>query len=219
MGDVLELGVFEEEVDRNLKYSDEDGSNDYDVEDDIYYENNCEKPDVSDDALLGSCEKFFTSNITEEAKENKKRKISQLKEKKEERKKAKDSVSSNDVDAISKSELLKQLCNNIVIPPNSFITDLKGRKVTNTTTYHTIISSTLSKKQLKPENVEDTGCPKILIVCGSAQRACDILKSISDNVKCKVAKLYAKHFKVCSYRISFYLSCLIIHLSIRYMNK
>ena len=44
---------------------------------------------------------------------------------------------------------------------------------------------------------ERFGCPIVLIVCASAQRASEIIKSVSAKlIKCKIAKLYAKHFKV-----------------------
>lgn len=41
------------------------------------------------------------------------------------------------------------------------------------------------------------GSPVVLVVCASAQRASEIIKSMSAKlIKCKIAKLYAKHFKV-----------------------
>lgn len=44
---------------------------------------------------------------------------------------------------------------------------------------------------------EHNGCPILLIVCASAQRATEIIKSVSSKlIKCKIAKLFAKHFKV-----------------------
>lgn len=48
-----------------------------------------------------------------------------------------------------------------------------------------------------PNNKEDYGAPLILIICASAARATEIIKSISAKlIKCKIAKLFAKHFKV-----------------------
>jgi len=44
---------------------------------------------------------------------------------------------------------------------------------------------------------DDFGCPILLVVCSSAIRATQIIKSISSKlIKCKIAKLFAKHFKV-----------------------
>ncbi len=44
---------------------------------------------------------------------------------------------------------------------------------------------------------ENHGCPVLLIVCPSALRATEIIKSVSSKlIKVKIAKLFAKHFKV-----------------------
>ena len=52
------------------------------------------------------------------------------------------------------------------------------------------------KKALRLENLNEVGSPKALIVCSSASRATDIIKEISNVLKVKISKLYAKHFKV-----------------------
>jgi len=52
------------------------------------------------------------------------------------------------------------------------------------------------KKALKIENIDDIGSPRVLIVCSSASKATEIIKEVSLTLKCKIAKLYAKHFKV-----------------------
>lgn len=44
---------------------------------------------------------------------------------------------------------------------------------------------------------DDNGCPTLLVVCSSASRASEIIRSMSGKpLKCKVAKLFAKHFKI-----------------------
>lgn len=44
---------------------------------------------------------------------------------------------------------------------------------------------------------DDFGCPVLVVLCSSAIRATQIIKSISSKlIKCKIAKLFAKHFKV-----------------------
>ena len=43
---------------------------------------------------------------------------------------------------------------------------------------------------------EDRGSPVVLVICASAHRSTDIINSISQGLKCKIAKLFAKHFKV-----------------------
>lgn len=49
----------------------------------------------------------------------------------------------------------------------------------------------------KVTSKEDFGSPVLLIICSSAIRATQIIKSISSKlIKCKIAKLFAKHFKV-----------------------
>lgn len=55
------------------------------------------------------------------------------------------------------------------------------------------------KKMLlnKVASKEDYGCPLLLVVCSSAIRATQIIKSMCAKlIKCKIAKLFAKHFKV-----------------------
>ena len=52
------------------------------------------------------------------------------------------------------------------------------------------------KKALRLENIEEAGSPKAIVICSSAARATEVIKEISKVFKVKVAKLYAKHFKV-----------------------
>jgi hypothetical protein len=55
------------------------------------------------------------------------------------------------------------------------------------------------KKMLlnKVASKEDFGCPLLLVLCSSAIRATQIIKSMCAKlIKCKIAKLFAKHFKV-----------------------
>eukprot|EP01041_Mallomonas_annulata_P011043 gene11043-23083_t len=42
----------------------------------------------------------------------------------------------------------------------------------------------------------EKGCPAVVIVCAGASRAVDVIKSVSGTLKCKVAKLFAKHLKI-----------------------
>ena len=52
------------------------------------------------------------------------------------------------------------------------------------------------RKALRLENIEEAGSPKAIVVCSSAARATEVIKDISKVFKVKIAKLYAKHFKV-----------------------
>lgn len=52
-------------------------------------------------------------------------------------------------------------------------------------------------RALLQEKVKDVnGCPSIIIICSGAKRATDIIKSMAKFLSCKIAKLFAKHFKV-----------------------
>jgi len=42
----------------------------------------------------------------------------------------------------------------------------------------------------------ENGCPIVIVVCAGARRAADVINSVSMDLKIKVAKLFAKHFKV-----------------------
>mmetsp|Transcript_9171 Transcript_9171/g.13824 ORF Transcript_9171/g.13824 Transcript_9171/m.13824 type:complete len:269 (+) Transcript_9171:67-873(+) len=48
---------------------------------------------------------------------------------------------------------------------------------------------------LNSEAVEP-GCPFVVIVCSGARRAASVINAISKEAKCKIGKLFAKHFKV-----------------------
>jgi hypothetical protein len=54
------------------------------------------------------------------------------------------------------------------------------------------------KKELNSfgKSVQDHGSPLIIIICSSAIRAADVINSLSSILKCKIAKLFAKHFKL-----------------------
>jgi hypothetical protein len=40
------------------------------------------------------------------------------------------------------------------------------------------------------------GAPTVVVICAAAKRAADVINFISKDVKCKIGKLFAKHFKV-----------------------
>jgi hypothetical protein len=43
---------------------------------------------------------------------------------------------------------------------------------------------------------ENNGSPVVLIICSSAIRATQVISSLSKTIKCRIAKLFAKHFKL-----------------------
>ena len=51
------------------------------------------------------------------------------------------------------------------------------------------------KKALKRIS-DDSACPLVVIICSNANHATEIVKSISTCLKCRVAKLFSRHFKV-----------------------
>lgn len=51
------------------------------------------------------------------------------------------------------------------------------------------------KKVLNTKSKEN-GCPNVVILTASAIRATEIINSLSQNLHCKIAKLFAKHFKL-----------------------
>jgi protein CMS1 len=52
-------------------------------------------------------------------------------------------------------------------------------------------------EEIDDKSSELFGCPTLLIICSSAIRATEIIKSVSSKlIKCKIAKLFAKHFKL-----------------------
>jgi hypothetical protein len=40
------------------------------------------------------------------------------------------------------------------------------------------------------------GAPTVVVICAAAKRAADVINLISKDIKCKIGKLFAKHFKV-----------------------
>lgn len=49
---------------------------------------------------------------------------------------------------------------------------------------------------LLKEKTEESGCPRIIIICPGAIRATTIRNSLRKILKCRIAKLFAKHFKI-----------------------
>lgn len=59
-----------------------------------------------------------------------------------------------------------------------------------------IISGIEGYKKAFNKSTDDFGFPIVLVICAGAKRAADVINSISKDMKVKVAKLFAKHFKV-----------------------
>ena len=53
-----------------------------------------------------------------------------------------------------------------------------------------------SFREVIRRNSNPPGSPSVVIVCSGAKRAATVINTISKQVKCKIGKLFAKHFKV-----------------------
>jgi hypothetical protein len=61
---------------------------------------------------------------------------------------------------------------------------------------HAIESALPSFHQLLKSPSSTPGSPYVIIVCAAAGRAAEVINLISSQLKCKIGKLFAKHFKV-----------------------
>lgn len=45
---------------------------------------------------------------------------------------------------------------------------------------------------------QEEGCcsPAVVVICSGARRGCDVINTLSQNLKCKIGKLFAKHFRI-----------------------
>jgi protein CMS1 len=53
-----------------------------------------------------------------------------------------------------------------------------------------------SYKKVLSSSSDEYGCPSIVVICAGAKRAADVINSMSQGLSVKIAKLFAKHFKV-----------------------
>lgn len=53
-----------------------------------------------------------------------------------------------------------------------------------------------SYKKVLSSYSDEYGCPSIIVICSGAKRAADVINSMSQGLSVKIAKLFAKHFKV-----------------------
>jgi protein CMS1 len=145
-----------------------------------------------------------SSQAKREKNEKKKRKFNEMKEKKLSAIKSKPSEPDVDiVDAESQFELyLKHKEPNVPMEftEHNFLT-LPSRS--NTTEGNRFIStidfaipSRADLFRLPDEREEGCCSPAVLVMCSGARRGCDVINSLSQNFKCKIGKLFAKHFRI-----------------------
>ena len=48
---------------------------------------------------------------------------------------------------------------------------------------------------------EDKGSPTVIVVCSSAIRSAEVISSLSKVLRCKIGKMFAKHFKIQVFKI------------------
>jgi hypothetical protein len=53
-------------------------------------------------------------------------------------------------------------------------------------------------KLIQQMTSDEEGCcsPRVLIICSGARRGCDVINILSRSFKCKIGKLFAKHFRI-----------------------
>lgn len=193
------------------RYSDRDDDNDEDYGESgeaISNEDASEgEANESDMTLLK--ERIEPSSVNDERRSKKKRKLDELKTLKAAKKQA---THEEPTACLSKSDMIKIIQMNAPVEfvgamsklkPSSFLGYSEVSSidaiVSSSSSYIKAMSAGLPslKKAIKVENISDAGSPKVLIVCSNASKATDIIKEISLHLKCKIAKLYARHFKVC----------------------
>ena len=157
-----------------------------------------------DDDDSGSEDAGAASLAKRAKKEKKKRKFEEMKEKKMSALSSQSSEAAADViEAESQLELYIQ--NKEPNIPMDFSEDnfLSLPSRSNTGEGNRFISTIdvaipsradLFRAPISPEE----GCcsPVVLVICSGARRGCDVINMLSQNLKCKIGKLFAKHFRI-----------------------
>jgi hypothetical protein len=60
--------------------------------------------------------------------------------------------------------------------------------------FHSLLKT--SSSPIPNTNTTTPGSPYVIILCAAAGRAADVINQISSQMKCKIGKLFAKHFKI-----------------------
>jgi protein CMS1 len=157
-----------------------------------------------DDDDLGSDDVGAAGLAKREKKEKKKRKFNEMKEKKISALSSQSSEPVVDViGADSQFELyLQHKGPNVPMDfsEDNFLT-LPSRSSTGEGNrfISTIDMSFASRADLlrAPDTAEEGCCsPLVLVICSGARRGCDVINALSQNFKCKIGKLFAKHFRI-----------------------
>jgi hypothetical protein len=190
----------------------EDGGDDDD--EDVIESFEIERESVSSEPVETTIEKRIplSSSSTSEKREKKKRKFEELRAqkstKKQETRTEPATLSKGGMVDVLKANAPRDSERSLNLKTSNFldIEEIKsdGNSSAETSSSSKYVQAMLAgfsslKKSLKIENIEEVGSPRVLIVCSSASKATEIIKEVSTFLKCKIAKLYAKHFKVRSF--------------------
>jgi hypothetical protein len=208
MGDNIEYGVWEgeDEIDLSTKQLDnDDGSDDGDSESAF------DAAAVS--IAVSSDEK---GNDIDEKKLKKRKKFEELKNKVKKRKTESTNEQESSLSKLSAEDACQLLSQKVVLPSGTVAFSVGSGNIfdpsevkkaptgksgaTLKCPFVKVIASGIPNfwKCLHPKNYdnEEKGCPKVLVICSGARRAADVIKVMSKELKCKIGKLFAKHFKV-----------------------
>ena len=184
MADEEEDNVFEDE-EKIIEYAEREQSSDSDDDSD------------SQDEVVRLAKKEKT--------EKKKRKFSEMKEKKSIALSSQSTdVEIDSLDASSQYRLVMKHSikskESLDISEECFMSlpsPSSGRKVSKfVTAIDHAVPSRADLLQLPSPALDGCCSPMVLVICSGARRGCEVINILSQNYKCKIAKLFAKHFRI-----------------------
>lgn len=180
-----------------------------DAEEDNIFEDEQKIIDYAEKEVLsdedGDSDDTSAASLAKRAKkEKKKRKFTEMKEKKLSALTSQSSEPVTDVmNAESQLELYlhnkepnipMDFCENNFLTLPSRSNTGEGNRFISTIDLAIPSRADLFRAPLSPEE----GCcsPVVLVICSGARRGCDVINMLSQNLKCKIGKLFAKHFRI-----------------------
>ena len=184
MADELDTNFYENEVDVTLQRSPQLDDDDYDLNED--------PGDAKDAADLKQAKKL-----------KRKLKFEQMRAKKQLRPTDPALEQQNDDSALTPRQQLELLLRhqpgdrNVMnrLPENDFV-DL-SELPPSPDNFSGVIKLCLPNfSERTRSEPEDRGSPTVIVVCSSAIRSAEVINSLSKVLKCKIGKMFAKHFKI-----------------------
>jgi hypothetical protein len=185
MGDLLEEDVFEDEH----RINDYNNKDEVDDGDHSQSEEDVEQADVDDEP---------TTQIKSDKLSKRKLKFDKLKAKKKSRLAESSSVQKTHT-TLTKIEQREMLMSNnhrgVSFDIDQFFESCSSKSFKNP--FIAAIEASIANflTEFQDGNLE-AGCPRVVVVCAGARRAASVINSMSKEAKCKIGKLFAKHFKV-----------------------